>query len=94
MKADVLNVFKTIKICTHYKMENGEITDTVPYEIVNEKIIPVYKEMEGWNCPLDNLKSNNLPSQLVSYVELLEKELGVPITLISTGPDRTQTIFR
>jgi adenylosuccinate synthase len=94
MKADVLNVFKTIKICTHYQMENGEVTDTVPYEIVSEKIVPIYKEVEGWNCPLDKIDSNSLPKQLKSYVELLEKELGVPVMLISTGPDRTQTIFR
>jgi adenylosuccinate synthase len=94
MKADVLNVFKTIKICTHYKMENGDITDTVPYEIVHEKITPIYREVNGWDCPLENIKSNSLPEALNNYVEILEKELGVPITLISTGPDRTQTIFR
>ncbi len=94
MKADVLNLFKTIKICTHYQMENGDVTDTVPYEIVHEKIIPVYREVEGWNCALDHLDSNHLPSRLISYVELLEAELGVPVSLISTGPDRTQTIFR
>jgi adenylosuccinate synthase len=94
MKADVLNVFKTIKICTHYKMENGDVTDTVPYEIVHEKIVPIYREVEGWNCTLENLALVKLPSQLISYIEILEKELGVPITLISTGPDRTQTIFR
>lgn len=94
MKADVLNVFKTIKICTHYKMENGDVTDTVPYEIVHEKIVPIYREVEGWNCTLEKIDSHNLPPQLIAYVELLEKELGVPIMLISTGPDRTETIFR
>lgn len=94
MKADVLNGFKTIKICTHYKMENGDVTDTVPYEIVHEKIVPIYREVAGWDCPLDKVNASNLPAALVAYVELLEKELDVPITLISTGPDRTQTIFR
>jgi adenylosuccinate synthase len=94
MKADVLNGFKTIKICTHYQMENGDVTDTVPYEIVHEKIVPIYREVDGWHCSLENIASNNLPPQLVAYVELLEKELNVPIMLISTGPDRTQTIFR
>jgi adenylosuccinate synthase len=94
MKADVLNVFKTIKICTHYKLENGTITDNIPYEIVHEKIIPVYREVPGWHCPLDKITSNSMPVELNNYVVLLEKELGVPVMLISTGPDRTQTIFR
>jgi adenylosuccinate synthase len=94
MKADVLNVFKTIKICTHYKLENGTITDNIPYEIVHEKITPVYREVPGWHCPLDKITSGSMPVQLNNYVVLLEKELGVPIMLISTGPDRTQTIFR
>jgi adenylosuccinate synthase len=94
MKADVLNAFPTIKICTHYKMENGDVTDTVPYEIVHEKIVPIYREVKGWSCSLDNISLVDLPTQLIAYVEFLETELGVPITLISTGPDRTQTIFR
>jgi adenylosuccinate synthase len=94
MKADVLNVFKTIKICTHYKLENGTITDSIPYEIVHEKITPVYREVPGWNCSLEKITSNTMPVELNNYVTLLEKELGVPVMLISTGPDRTQTVFR
>jgi adenylosuccinate synthase len=94
MKADVLNVFKTIKICTHYKLENGTVTDNIPYEIVHEKIIPVYREVPGWNCSLEKITSDTMPVELNNYVNLLEKELNVPIMLISTGPDRTQTVFR
>jgi adenylosuccinate synthase len=94
MKADVLNVFKTIKICTHYKLENGTVTDNIPYEIVHEKITPVYREVPGWNCSLDKITSETMPAELNNYVTLLEKELNVPIMLISTGPDRTQTVFR
>jgi adenylosuccinate synthase len=94
MKADVLNVFKTIKICTHYQLANGTVTDNIPYEIVHEKITPVYQEVPGWHCALDKISSGNMPVELSNYVALLEKELGVPIMLISTGPDRTQTIFR
>lgn len=94
MKADVLNVFKTIKICTHYKLENGTVTDNIPYEIVHEKITPVYKEVPGWYSSLDKITSGSMPKELSDYVSLLEKELGVPVMLISTGPDRTQTIFR
>lgn len=94
MKADVLNVFRTIKICTHYKLENGTVTDSIPYEIVHEKITPVYREVPGWNCSLDKITSDTMPPELNNYVVLLEKELGVPVMLISTGPDRTQTVFR
>jgi adenylosuccinate synthase len=94
MKADVLNVFKTIKICTHYKLENGTVTDNIPYEIVHEKITPVYREVPGWHCSLDKITSDTMPVELNNYVTLLEKELGVPVMLISTGPDRTQTVFR
>jgi adenylosuccinate synthase len=94
MKADVLSIFPTIKICTHYKLENGSVTETIPYEIVNEKITPIYKEVKGWNCPLVNLSNDNLPAELAQYVDFLEEALQVPITLISTGPDRTETIHR
>src|SRR5687767_1057679 len=52
MKADVLNVFPTIKVCTHYQLSDGTITDMVPYEVVKEKIIPVYKELKGWHTAI------------------------------------------
>ena len=94
MKADVLNAFPTIRICTHYQLSNGTITDMVPYEIVKEKIIPIYKEMKGWNVSLKGFTKENLPSELNEYIKFLETELNVPITLVSTGPDRTQTIHR
>ncbi|HEY3404286.1 MAG TPA: adenylosuccinate synthase [Ohtaekwangia sp.] len=94
MKADVLSIFPTIKICTKYKLNDGTISDMVPYEIVNEKIIPVYTEMKGWNCPVKGIAKESLPAELNDYIKFLENELHVPITLVSTGPDRTQTIHR
>jgi adenylosuccinate synthase len=94
MKADVLNVFPTIKICTHYKLGNGTITDMVPYEVVKEKIVPIYKEVKGWNVSLKGFTKENLPAELIHYIKFLETELNVPITLVSTGPDRTETILR
>jgi len=94
MKADVLSVFPEIKVCTEYQLENGTITDMVPYEVVKEKIIPVYKELKGWNVSLKGISKENLPTELNEYIKFLETELGVPITLVSTGPDRTQTIIR
>lgn len=94
MKADVLSIFPIIKICTHYQLKDGSITETLPYELINDKIIPVYKEMNGWNTSLTGVLEGDLPGELLEYVSFLEKQLNVPITIISTGPDRTQTIHR
>jgi adenylosuccinate synthase len=94
MKADVLSIFSTIKICTKYELADGSVTDMVPYELINEKIIPIYKEVKGWNTDLRGVSEENLPPELMDYIRYLETELAVPITLVSTGPDRTQTIHR
>lgn len=94
MKADVLNIFPTIKVCTKYILSNGDVTETVPYELVNEKITPVYEELKGWSCSLADASADKMPAELSAYVDFLEKSLQVPITLISVGPDRTQTIHR
>jgi adenylosuccinate synthase len=94
MKADVLSIFPTIKVCTHYQLSSGELTEIIPYEIVNEKIVPVYVEMKGWQSNLENLTNETMPQALLDYILFLEKELEVPITLVSTGPDRKQTIHR
>ncbi len=94
MKADVLSIFPTIKVCTHYKLKDGSVTELVPYEYVNEKIVPVYTELKGWSTPLSGIAEQQIPKELAHYIDFLESALGVPITLISTGPDRTQTIHR
>jgi adenylosuccinate synthase len=92
-KADVMDNFDTIKICTGYQM-GDEITDRFPTEI-NTDIKPVYKEFKGW---MQNLSSEqnfeNLPQTFKNYVSFIEKETGVPVSIISTGPDRSQTIIR
>jgi adenylosuccinate synthase len=94
MKADVLSIFPAIKVCMKYQLKDGSITDILPYELVNEKITPVYEQLRGWNVSLNGLDEKTLPEELESYIEFLEDELNVPIVLVSTGPDRTQTIFR
>ncbi|HEY8937324.1 MAG TPA: adenylosuccinate synthase [Cyclobacteriaceae bacterium] len=94
MKADVLNIFPIIKVCTKYQLSDGTVTDVVPYEVVTEKITPIYTEMKGWNTSLANITEDAMPVELSNYIDYLEKELHVPITLISTGPDRTQTVHR
>lgn len=94
MKADVLSIFQTIKVCTHYQLADETVTETLPYEFVNQKIVPIYTELPGWNTPLSGTRESDLPPNLLSYVLFLEKSLGVPISLISIGPDRSQTILR
>ena len=92
MKADVLSSFPTIKVCTHYKY-NGEIIDHLPYNIEGDKIEPIYKEFPCWKEDLTGLTDmSDLPKELIDYVAYLEKELETPITIVSVGPDRTQTI--
>jgi adenylosuccinate synthase len=94
MKADVLSIFKTLKICTHYKY-NGKVIDYLPYDISAEHLEPVYKEMKGWNKDLTGLILNSqLPDELIRYIHFIENEVNVPITVVSVGPDRTQTINR
>lgn len=94
MKADVLNIFPLIKVCTKYRLPNGTVTDVLPYELIHEKITPVYDELPGWSCNLAGISGDAMPGALRNYIDYLEKNLSVPITLISTGPDRTQTVYR
>ena len=94
MKADVLSIFSKIKICTQYQLSDGTVTDQVPYELINENITPIYHEVKGWHRSLKGLVERELPLELQDYIEFLEKRLEVPISLISTGPDRTETIHR
>lgn len=94
MKADVLSIFEKIKVCTQYQLLDGTITDMIPYEVVNEKIIPIYEELKGWSVNIQGISKESLPAELNNYIKFLEKELQVPITMVSTGPDRTQTIYR
>ncbi len=92
-KADVLSNFKTIKICTHY-LHNGKSIDYLPYEI-NEPLEPVYKEMKGWEKDITTCKTyNELPKEFIDYLKYIEDEVKVPITIISVGPDRKQTIVK
>jgi adenylosuccinate synthase len=93
MKADVMDEFDTIKICTGYKV-NGEVITDFPYEL-NEKTEPVYVELPGWKCDLTKLSSENeFPDQFKSYIKFIEEKTGVPISIVSVGPNRDQTIIR
>ncbi len=95
MKADVLDDFEEIKVCTNYQLEDGTITEKMPHSLQNTTIIPVYKTFKGWNTPLTALKNiNEIPTEFADYIDFLEKNLQTPIKLISVGPDREQTIIR
>ncbi|MGN0020093.1 MAG: adenylosuccinate synthase [Sphingobacterium hotanense] len=92
MKADVLDTFEKIYVCTNYNYQ-GEQIDYMPYEIITNKPEPVLKEMEGWNQDLTGIRSKDeIPAALQNYINYLEQELNVPIKYLSVGPDRTQTI--
>lgn len=94
MKADVLSGFEQIKVCTHYQY-NGEKIAHLPFDIDAKYVKPVYETLEGWHEDLTGIKSaSDLPAALNHYIEYLEKHLEVPITVVSVGPDRTQTLFR
>jgi adenylosuccinate synthase len=93
MKADVLDSFEEIKICTRYKI-NGKETAHLPFDPVNQKIEPVYQTFKGWNCSLEKVRSKDeVPGALRDYISFIENETGIPVSIVSTGPDRTQTIF-
>lgn len=94
MKADVLSGFETIKICTAYNYKGEEIRH-LPYNIDAENITPIYTKMPGWKADLTGMtESSALPKELNDYIDFLEKELELPIKIVSVGPDRTQTIIR
>lgn len=93
MKSDVLDDFDTIKVCTAYKV-NGKETQDFPFSI-DEGVEPIYKELPGWKTDMTHIKAENeFPEAFKNYIKFLETELNVPITIVSVGPDREQTIVR
>ena len=94
MKSDILSIFNKIKVCTHY-LVNGEKVSDFPFDVNDIEIIPFYEEIDGWNCDLTKLRDyKDAPQALKNYVSYLEKQLRVPINVISVGPDRTQTLSK
>lgn len=91
-KADVLDGFDVIKVCTHYDYE-GEVIDYMPYDISTISPKPILKEFKGWKQDITSItQTNEIPQSLKEYIDYLEKELEVNITYLSVGPDRKQTI--
>ncbi|MBK5192576.1 MAG: adenylosuccinate synthase [Flavobacteriaceae bacterium] len=93
-KGDVLSGFKTIKVCTAYNYKGKEIHH-LPFNIEPENVTPVFTEFKGWKEDLTKMKdASQFPKELNEYIEFLEKELETPISVVSVGPDRNQTINR
>ncbi len=93
MKSDVLDTFDIIKACVAYEIDGQKVED-FPFEI-NDSVKPIYVELPGWKTDMKKMRSENeFPEEFNNYLSFLEEELGVPITIVSVGPDRDQTIER
>jgi adenylosuccinate synthase len=94
MKGDVLSGFKTLKVCTAYNYK-GQTIHHFPFNIEEKNVTPIYTEMKGWNADLTEMtEASQMPKPLMDYIKFLETELDIPITIVSVGPDRKQTIIR
>ena len=92
MKSDVLDTFNVIKACVAYRVDEVE-TDRFPFDL--SKAEPIYAELPGWRTDMSRMKSEDeFPEEFNAYLTFLEDELGVPIKIVSVGPDREQTIIR
>jgi adenylosuccinate synthase len=94
MKGDVLSGFETLKVCTAYDYKGQKITH-LPYNIEPENVTPIYTEFKGWKADLTGMSSyDELPNELKTYIDYIEKEVEVPIKIVSVGPNRMQTIHK
>jgi len=94
MKSDVLSGFDHLKVCTSYNYK-GEVIKHLPYNIEAENVTPIYTNLKCWKEDLTKMTdASQLPKELNDYIDFLEKELELPIKIVSVGPDRKQTIPR
>ena len=94
MKSDVLNDFDTIKVAVAYDL-GGRQTTEFPYTVEGVELQPVYREFQGWKSDIRNVRNyEEFPEAFRRYVEFIEEETGVPVKIISVGPDRAETIVR
>ena len=94
-RLDVLDGFETVRICTHYITEDGEVTDDFPGGVAAlDKARPVFEEMPGWDTPTASVRCyEDLPREARDYVERIQELIGCPIDVISTGPHRDETVM-
>jgi len=95
-KLDILDGFETIKVVTGYRLPDGSTIDTFPADAgVAETVEPLHEELPGWTAPTEGVvHEDNLPPEAISYLDFLEKKLGVPAVIVSTGPRREETLVR
>lgn len=94
MKADVMNDFESLKVAVAYDLGGRQTTD-FPYSVEGMEIRPVYREFKGWKSDLRQVRRyEDFPEAFRHYVEFIEEETGVPVKIISVGPDRAETIVR
>ena len=91
MKLDVLDKFETLKIAVAYRLTDGELTEDLPRSL--ENVTPVYEEMPGWNCKTASITDyDQLPPEMLAYLERFAELVGAPVSIISTGPKREESI--
>lgn len=94
MKSDVLNELDTIRVCVGYRVGDKQI-DYFPYEAADCPIEPVYRDFKGWKTDISVCRTyESLPAEIKDYIAFIENETGVPIDIVSVGPDREATIYR
>jgi adenylosuccinate synthase len=94
MKTDVLDALDEIRVCTNYHSASGLLED-FPFDLTSKELDPVYKNLKGWNSPITGSSTfEQLPAELVEYIEYIEKFVKLPVDIVSVGPDRSQTIRR
>lgn len=92
-KADVMNDFDTIKICDAYDVD-GVRTDMFPFESGRINIKPLYSEHKGWKKDITTIRNQqDIPAELKAYIAYIENAVKAPVSIVSVGPDRTETIF-
>jgi adenylosuccinate synthase len=93
MKSDVMNDFDTIRVAEAYDIQGERVTE-FPYDI-KEDVKPIYRDFEGWKCDLRKIRRyEDFPEAFKRYVAYIEEQTGVPVAIISVGPDREETIIR
>src|SRR5699024_10858723 len=91
MKGDVLSGFSKLKVCTAYEFKGKKI-DHFPFNVEQDEVKPIYTEIDGWDEDLTTMtKVSQFPSAFINYIDFIEDFIGVPIKIISVGPDRKQT---
>ncbi|MEI7803292.1 MAG: adenylosuccinate synthetase, partial [Bacteroidota bacterium] len=91
-KADVLKVFDEIKVCDSYSL-NGKNSESIPYDLCDSEVKPVYESMKGWGKEIETIKNaDEVSGALKNYIQYVEEKSGVKVALLSTGPGREQLV--